>query len=115
MQRDPRAYLEDVLRCIAAVKRFTAGKSFADYEADLLLRSAVERQLSIIGEALSQLKRVAPDVAARIEALGEIVAFRNRLVHGYAQVSDAVVWGVVEEDLAPLAVEAQALLAELDG
>ncbi|WP_255361042.1 DUF86 domain-containing protein [Kutzneria sp. 744] len=76
---------------------FSAGRSFADYQADAMVRSAVERQFEIIGEALNQLSKIAPDVAARIPDLRRIVAFRNILIHGYASVDDALVWQVLTE------------------
>lgn len=78
------------------------GKAFDQYIADELLRSAVERQFSIIGEALSRLARDHPDVAASIPDRAQIIAFRNILVHGYASVDDRIVWGVIENHLGPL-------------
>jgi len=74
-----------------------------------MLRSAVERQFSIIGEALSRLDKDSPDVAAAIPDHGRIIAFRNILIHGYAAVDDRIVWGVIENHLASLrnAVDAQ--------
>jgi uncharacterized protein with HEPN domain len=66
------------------VARFTAGKVFADYERDDLLRSAVERQLEIVGDALGKLRRVDPATAASIRDIERIVGFRNIVVHGYA-------------------------------
>ncbi len=59
-----------------------------------MLRSAVERQIQIIGEALNRLSKVDPATADRITDLARIVAFRNVLVHGYAQIDDALVWEV---------------------
>lgn len=53
MQRDPRAYLWDVREAAGAILEFIAGKTFEDYAGDRLLRSAVERQFEIIGEALN--------------------------------------------------------------
>lgn len=84
------------------IARITAGKTFADLDDDIVLRSAVERQFEIVGEALAQLARLDAALAARIPDLGEIVAFRNILIHGYALIDRARVWRVVEQDLPAL-------------
>lgn len=63
-----------------------------------MLRSAVERQFEIIGEALNQLSKVDAQLAMLIPDLGRIVAFRNILIHGYATVDDALVWQALTED-----------------
>ena len=67
-----------------------------------MLRSAVERQFSILGEALSRLAKDHPEAAASIPDRAQIIAFRNILVHGYASVDDRIVWGVIENHLARL-------------
>jgi uncharacterized protein with HEPN domain len=77
-----------------------------------MLRSAVERQFEIIGEALGQLARVDESVAARITDYRRIIAFRNILVHGYAQVDDRLVWDIAETLLPALHREVAALLKE---
>ena len=77
----------------------TAGRNFAEFDTDIMLRSAVERQFEIIGEALGTLARVDATTAARIPELRDIVAFRNILIHGYAILDRARVWQVVEDDL----------------
>jgi hypothetical protein len=59
------------------------GKTFADYDADPMLRSAVERQLMIVGEALNRLRRIEPELLASITDSRKIIAFRNILGHGY--------------------------------
>lgn len=64
-----------------------------------MLKSAVERQFEIIGEALNALSKIAPEMAETIPELRRIVAFRNVLIHGYATVDDRLVWGVVEGKL----------------
>jgi uncharacterized protein with HEPN domain len=53
MLRDPRAYLWDAREAAGATLEFVAGKTFEDYAGNRLLRSAVERQFEIIGEALN--------------------------------------------------------------
>jgi uncharacterized protein with HEPN domain len=75
-----------------------------------VLRWAVERQFTVIGKALSVLRRMALAVAAQIPDVGQIVAFRNILVHGYAGVDDKLVWGVIEEELGTLTVALATLL-----
>jgi uncharacterized protein with HEPN domain len=111
MQPDPRKYLWDALRAAERLGKFRQGKSFADYQSDDLLRSAVERQLEIIGEALNQLAKADPDLAAQIPELGRIVAFRNILIHGYAMVDDVIVWQVLTGRLPELAKVLGNLLA----
>ena len=84
MRRDPRAYVWDVRESINAIVEFTSGKTIEDFQQDLMLRSAVERQFEIVGEALNQLARQDQGLANRIPDIHQIVAFRNILVHGYA-------------------------------
>ena len=55
--KDDDAYLWDMLTAARAVETFVRGRTDADYLADLMLRSAVERQIEIIGEAA---RRVSP-------------------------------------------------------
>lgn len=102
MLRDPQAYLWDALQAADLLREFSAGKTFADYQAEVMLRSAVERQFEIIGEALNQLSKVDADLASQIPELRRIVAFRNILIHGYATVDDALVWQVLTEKLPEL-------------
>jgi uncharacterized protein with HEPN domain len=99
MRRDPRAYLWDAREAAAAILEFVEGKSFDDYSGDRLLRSAVERQFEIIGEAVNQLRKVEPRWAEQIPDAPQIVAFRNLLIHGYASVNDLTVWRTIETSL----------------
>jgi uncharacterized protein with HEPN domain len=109
---DPRTYLWDARRAAEQVAAFVQGRTIDEYRADVMLRSAVERQFEIVGEALNSLRRVAPDVAAQITDLPRIVAFRNILAHGYARVDDNLVWAVATERVDPLI---KALTELLDG
>lgn len=83
-------------------------------QRDPMLRLAVERAFAIIGEALAQLTRVNAAIAAQITECRSIVAFRNILVHAYAQVDDRIVWGIVQAKLPVLIREVAALMAEGD-
>ena len=102
MRREPRAYLWDVREAADAILEFTLGLRLDDYLADRMLRSAVERQFEIIGEALNQLAKVAPEIATRIPDLSQIVAFRNLLIHGYATVDHPTVWETLQSQVPAL-------------
>jgi uncharacterized protein with HEPN domain len=115
MRRDVRAYLWDARAAVESIREFTRGRSLAEYRRDVMLRSAVERQFEILGEALNQLRRLAPNVAERISELGEIVDFRKLLIHGYAIIDHDTVWRTVENDLGRLHDQLGELLTELGG
>jgi uncharacterized protein with HEPN domain len=70
--------------------------------ADALLRSAVERQFEIIGEALAQLARRDPTRAAQVPDYRQVIALRNVLIHGYADVDDELVWALLTTRLPSL-------------
>ena len=108
-----RKYLFDIDRACDLISRFTAGKTFEDYVADPMLRSAVERQFEIVGEALNKAIYIDPDLEKSISGTRRIVAFRNRLIHGYASISDKVVWGVIESGLSDLHSDIAALLKDV--
>lgn len=99
MQRDVRAYAWDIFNAVESIQSFAAGKSFEDYRNDPMLRSAVERQLEIIGEALSQALRLFPELEKRITGCRQIIGLRNRLIHGYSDISQGRIWRVIEEYL----------------
>lgn len=80
----PKSLLWDARSAADAIVAMIAGRDFAEFDTDIMLRSAVERQFEIIGEALGTLARVDATIAARIPEFRDIVAFRNILIHGYA-------------------------------
>jgi uncharacterized protein with HEPN domain len=114
MQRDAKAYLWDIANAAARIRAFTNGKNLDLYLKDEMLRAAVERKFGIVGEALSQFLRYFPLYRDRITLVGDIVAFRNQIVHGYATVRDDMVWEIVQVYLPRLHQEVQALLEKPD-
>jgi uncharacterized protein with HEPN domain len=113
LQREARKYLYDMQQAAALIAEFTDGRDFHSYVADRMLRAAVEREFTIIGEALGRLAKLDPVLVARVSECHRIIAFRNVLVHGYASVNDRLVWGVVETSLPVLRQEVEQLLGEL--
>ena len=105
-----RKYLYDIQQACELLSGFTAGKTLDDYTANAMLRSAVERQFEIIGEALNQMLRRDPALTPRISDHQRIIAFRNRLIHGYADIDHEVVWGILTRSLPNLRREIDMLL-----
>jgi uncharacterized protein with HEPN domain len=114
MPRSLQAYLWDIERAAIEIVNFTTGKQLSDYESDSMLRAAVERKFEVIGEALSQAQRYFPEVLGRLSDEQQIIAFRNRLIHGYATVRNTLVWDIVQANLPRLLEQVAQLRRELD-
>jgi uncharacterized protein with HEPN domain len=112
MRPEALKFLYDILQACKLIEEFTRGKSFEDYLHDVLLQSAVERQFTIVGEAVFQALRFDPSVEHGITDARRIVNFRHVMVHDYATVDHSTVWGVVHRRLPTLRDEVEALLRE---
>ena len=99
MQLESKKHLEDIRRASQSILEFIEGHTFSDYSKSDLLRSATERQFEIIGEALNRLKKTDINTANMITDYGQVIAFRNILIHGYDVIEDAVVWDVIQKKL----------------
>ena len=102
MQHSYKMFLEDIRQAADSILEFTKDKTLTEYRQDSMLKSAVERQFEIVGEALNRLYKTDPAIASQIENYNQIIAFRNILIHGYDVIEDAVVWDVVSDYLPEL-------------
>ncbi|MDQ6655096.1 MAG: DUF86 domain-containing protein [Verrucomicrobiota bacterium] len=112
MTDEARKRLLDVMNACDAIAGFVEGKDFAVYQQSKLLRSAVERQFEIVGEALNKAAVAEPQLGSEIPDLHRIVGLRNRLIHGYDNVDDEILWDVVQTKLAPLRLQAAAAMRD---
>ena len=115
MRLETKKLLQDVMQAADLIIEFSSGKTRQDYTDDAFLRSAVERQFEIIGEALNRLAKRDTDTLSRISNHPKIIAFRNVLIHGYDAVDDQLVWEAVQNKLPTLRKEADSLLTEAAG
>lgn len=95
MPKDDRVYLWDMLTAARAVVKFTQGRTLADYESDLMLRSAVERQIEIIGEAARRISKEFQEAHSEIP-WRPMQAQRHVLAHDYGEIKHDRVWRVAE-------------------
>lgn len=109
-QRDLNAFLLDVVAACDAVAEFIRGADLDAYSNDLKLRSAVERQLLIAGEAVNSIRRLDPMLASTLGDVKGVVDFRNILIHGYFHVKHEVVWAIASTDTPRLRAAAHAAL-----
>jgi uncharacterized protein with HEPN domain len=102
-------YLTDILQAICLIEEFIRDNDdFNEYLRDFKTQSAVERQLSIIGEALNQLKKIEQEVFIQHDQ--KIISFRNRLVHAYDSIDNNIVWAILKNHLPLLKTEIDGLL-----
>lgn len=78
-----KALLFDMQHAALGIAAFIEGKTLKEYLADEMLRSAVERQFEIIGEAMTRLRKFDPAAFAMISESDRIIGLRNQLIHGY--------------------------------
>ena len=103
-------HLDDAAHAAGLALQFLAGRSLDMYRADVLLRSAVERQVEIVGEACRRALQEDDELRSRIPEMVLAVAMRNRIAHGYDTVDDTIVFETV---VAQFAVLVQGLQREL--
>lgn len=108
MNRPLLPAIDDILDTIAGIEEAVAGKTFADFESNWLLRRGIERAIEIVSEACrripSDLKAMRPEIPWRdVEAIGNI------LRHKYHTVSNPMIWDVVQSDLPQLKAAVEAI------
>jgi uncharacterized protein with HEPN domain len=113
MPRDVRAYLADIIESCDAIAAALDGIDLDAYRDSRLIRSAVEREFTIIGEAVLALSHSSPEVFSAITQARRIADFRNQLTHEYATVNDALVWAIADRDVPVLRAECAALLGDM--
>jgi uncharacterized protein with HEPN domain len=82
-------------------------KDFNDFSASFISVRAVERDLMIIGEAVSQIKKL--DKEPPISSADQIIGLRNLIVHAYDSIDPAALWRILIKDLPILKAEIQSL------
>ena len=112
MRRETSAWLWDAREAIDAIGSFVDGVDESEFTHSLLIRSAVERQLEVLGEALNRVRSADPETAALIADIHRIIAMRNVIAHQYGEIDYAIVWPAVNDRVPQLRSTIAALLSD---
>jgi uncharacterized protein with HEPN domain len=112
MDKEIKVWLFDILNSILEIESFVDFEetNFQDYSSDVKTKRAVERNLEIIGEAVNRISK--KDENLEITNKSKIISVRNRIIHGYDQVSDELIWSIITQYLPVLEKEVRQYLNE---
>lgn len=105
-----KKYLEDMLQAISEIeeasKRF--GRQYEVFEADVVYRKFVERNIEILGEAMNRILKISPDIC--ISSSRKIVDTRNYVIHAYDSLKADILWAIVINHIPRLKAEIMQLI-----
>ncbi|OHC74175.1 MAG: nucleotidyltransferase [Rhodospirillales bacterium RIFCSPLOWO2_12_FULL_58_28] len=97
-EREWRFFLDDMITCAEKVIAYTRKLDQAGFEADCKSYDATIRNLELIGEAATHIPQSVRDAATSIP-WRQIIATRNRLIHGYLGIDNDTLWSIVQDDI----------------
>lgn len=109
MSRDVRAFLDDMVEAGTRMLAFTDGMSFEEFQADERTKSAVEREIFVMGEAAKNVPAAIRDAHPAVP-WREMAKMRDFLGHSYFNVEPRIVWEVATQKAAGVVVVVQAIL-----
>lgn len=111
MTKEIKKYLFDIKDSIEGIQNYAGvGRNFLDFQKNIMLKRAVERELEIIGEAMNRILKL--DNSIQIEHARKIVDLRNFIIHTYEKIDDEILWGIIVKDIPKLREQIKQLLAQ---
>ncbi len=107
-------YLFDIKIAIEEIDSYfeTEKRNFFNYQKNLMLKRAVERNLEIIGEAMNRILKRDPEFGQQITNAKSIISLRNHVIHTYDSISDESIWSILTNHLPKLKAEIDILTKE---
>jgi uncharacterized protein with HEPN domain len=107
-------WLYDIQEAISEIDGYFSEhpKDFNYYKSNILLKRAIERDLEIIGEAISRILKTDPGFP--IENAKRIIGLRNQIIHAYDSISDENIWGILSKHIPLLKEEITLLIYKSD-
>ncbi|MFZ4439827.1 MAG: DUF86 domain-containing protein [Syntrophales bacterium] len=103
-EREWHFYLTDMIDFSAKVLAYTKGVDQQSFEADEKTYDATVRKLELIGEAATHIPNSIREKYSNI-SWRQVVATRNRLIHGYLGIDNDILWSIIREDIPVLLIE----------
>ncbi len=100
-------WIYDIAFSIEEIENFVrpVNSNFFEYQKNVMLKRAVERNLEIIGEVMNRIIKKDPDLAKRITSSRSIIGLRNQIIHSYDNISDENIWSIVTAHIPKLKFE----------
>ncbi len=100
-EREWRFYIDDMISFTERVLEYTKGLDQAGFESNPMIFDATVRNLELIGEAATHIPETIrqrhPSIPWR-----QLVATRNRLIHGYFGIDNDTLWSIIHDDVPTL-------------
>ncbi len=108
-EREWRFYLQDMLNFAENVLAYTEGFDQESFAATGLNYDATIRNLELIGEAATHIptdiRETYPSIPWR-----QVIATRNRLIHGYLGIDNDTLWSIIQDDIPALIIQLQSTI-----
>ncbi|MDE6300482.1 MAG: DUF86 domain-containing protein [Muribaculaceae bacterium] len=110
MDRTVKKYLSDIYSAIDEIELFLSQRpcQYQVYLNDLMFKRAIERNVGIIGEAMSKILQIDNEIP--ITNAKNIKGTRNYVIHAYDTLEPHIIWNIVINDIPKLKEEVIALL-----
>lgn len=113
LQRNWHLYVDDMIAFSERVLVYTEGFDLPHFEQSGLNYDATVRNLELIGEAATHIPQRVREFASHIQ-WKQIIAMRNRLIHGYLGIDNDTLWSVIQDDIPQLLTNLKALKIAAD-
>ncbi len=107
------AYLWDIVNAGYEIISFVKGLDINSFASDKKTRYAVERQITVIGEAARRISAEFKEANLEIPWSG-IVSQRNVIVHEYGEIKTAKIWTIAKEKIPQLVNQLEPFIPEDD-
>ncbi|MEI6706766.1 MAG: DUF86 domain-containing protein [Methylococcales bacterium] len=104
INREWRFYIDDMINFSEKVIVYTEGLTQTDFINSGLNYDATVRNLELIGEAATHIPEEIRNENLNIP-WRQVIATRNRLIHGYLGIDNDTLWSIIKTDIPELLLE----------